>query len=64
MWGKGITRRCLKLPRKRWALTFEKIRMAEVSDTAFTQSSGSASASRLTFMAGNAVRTGGGTGAG
>lgn len=28
----------------------------EVSDTAFTQSSGSASASRLTFMAGNAVK--------
>ncbi len=32
-----------------------KIRM-ETSDTAFTQSSGSASASRLTFMAGNAVK--------
>ncbi|NJN97476.1 MAG: xanthine dehydrogenase family protein molybdopterin-binding subunit [Anaerolineales bacterium] len=32
-----------------------KIRM-EASDTAFTQSSGSASASRLTFMAGNAVK--------
>src|SRR5690606_14530425 len=28
----------------------------EVSDTAFTKSSGSASASRLTFMAGNAVK--------
>lgn len=28
----------------------------EVSDTAFTESSGSASASRLTFMAGNAVK--------
>ena len=34
---------------------FEKIRL-EVSDTAFTQNSGSASASRLTFMAGNAVK--------
>ena len=33
----------------------EKIRL-EVSDTAFTDSSGSASASRLTFMAGNAVK--------
>ncbi|RME78620.1 MAG: xanthine dehydrogenase family protein molybdopterin-binding subunit [Chloroflexi bacterium] len=33
----------------------DKIRL-EVSDTAFTESSGSASASRLTFMAGNAVR--------
>ncbi len=32
-----------------------KIRLA-VSDTAFTQDSGSASASRLTFMAGNAVK--------
>ena len=36
-------------------LAFEQVR-AEVSDTAFTQSSGSASASRLTFMAGNAVK--------
>jgi CO/xanthine dehydrogenase Mo-binding subunit len=36
-------------------LDFEKVRV-EVSDTAFTQSSGSASASRLTFMAGNAVK--------
>jgi CO/xanthine dehydrogenase Mo-binding subunit len=34
---------------------FEKITL-ETSDTAFTQSSGSASASRLTFMAGNAVK--------
>jgi len=33
----------------------EKITLA-VSDTAFTESSGSASASRLTFMAGNAVK--------
>ncbi|MBN1220653.1 MAG: molybdopterin-dependent oxidoreductase [Anaerolineae bacterium] len=33
----------------------EKIQL-EVSDTAFTDSSGSASASRLTFMAGNAVK--------
>jgi CO/xanthine dehydrogenase Mo-binding subunit len=33
----------------------EKITL-EVSDTAFTESSGSASASRLTFMAGNAVK--------
>ncbi len=36
-------------------LRLDQIKM-EVSDTAFTQSSGSASASRLTFMAGNAVR--------
>lgn len=36
-------------------MDIEKIKM-EVSDTAFTQSSGSASASRLTFMAGNAVK--------
>jgi CO/xanthine dehydrogenase Mo-binding subunit len=33
----------------------EKIKL-EVSDTAFTDNSGSASASRLTFMAGNAVK--------
>ncbi len=33
----------------------EKVRL-KVSDTAFTQNSGSASASRLTFMAGNAIR--------
>ena len=37
------------------AVPFEKIKL-EVSDTAFTQNSGSASASRLTFMAGNAVK--------
>lgn len=36
-------------------VSLEKIRL-EVSDTAFTESSGSASASRLTFMAGNAVK--------
>ncbi len=36
-------------------LDLEKIKL-EVSDTAFTESSGSASASRLTFMAGNAVK--------
>jgi CO/xanthine dehydrogenase Mo-binding subunit len=36
-------------------LDLEKIELA-VSDTAFTESSGSASASRLTFMAGNAVK--------
>jgi CO/xanthine dehydrogenase Mo-binding subunit len=34
---------------------FDKIKL-EVSDTAFTQSSGSASASRLTMLAGNAVK--------
>jgi CO/xanthine dehydrogenase Mo-binding subunit len=37
------------------AVPLEKIRL-EASDTAVTQSSGSASASRLTFMAGNAVK--------
>lgn len=36
-------------------VALDKIKL-EVSDTAFTQSSGSASASRLTFMAGNAVK--------
>ncbi len=36
-------------------LPIEKIRLV-VSDTAFTQTSGSASASRMTFMAGNAIR--------
>jgi CO/xanthine dehydrogenase Mo-binding subunit len=36
-------------------LDLEKIELA-VSDTTFTESSGSASASRLTFMAGNAVK--------
>jgi CO/xanthine dehydrogenase Mo-binding subunit len=36
-------------------LPMEKIKLV-VSDTAFTQTSGSASASRMTFMAGNAIR--------
>ncbi|MEW5959478.1 MAG: xanthine dehydrogenase family protein molybdopterin-binding subunit [Chloroflexota bacterium] len=36
-------------------LDLDKIKL-EVADTAFTDSSGSASASRLTFMAGNAVK--------
>jgi CO/xanthine dehydrogenase Mo-binding subunit len=36
-------------------IDLERVTM-ETSDTAFTQNSGSASASRLTFMAGNAVR--------
>ncbi len=36
-------------------ISLDKVTM-EVSDTAFTDSSGSASASRLTFMAGNAVK--------
>jgi CO/xanthine dehydrogenase Mo-binding subunit len=36
-------------------IELEKVKL-EVSDTAFTESSGSASASRLTFMAGNAVK--------
>jgi len=36
-------------------IDFEQV-SAEVSDTAFTQSSGSSSASRLTFMSGNAVK--------
>jgi CO/xanthine dehydrogenase Mo-binding subunit len=36
-------------------IDLDKIKL-EVSDTAFTESSGSASASRLTFMAGNAVK--------
>jgi len=36
-------------------IELDKVTLA-TSDTAFTQSSGSASASRLTFMAGNAVR--------
>jgi CO/xanthine dehydrogenase Mo-binding subunit len=36
-------------------IDLDKIKL-EVSDTAFTQNSGSASASRLTFMAGNAVK--------
>ncbi len=36
-------------------LNLDQIKL-EVSDTAFTDSSGSASASRLTFMAGNAVK--------
>lgn len=39
-------------------LTLEQIQL-EVSDTAFTDSSGSASASRLTFMAGNALKEAG-----
>jgi CO/xanthine dehydrogenase Mo-binding subunit len=36
-------------------IDFDRV-ILETSDTAFTKSSGSASASRLTFMAGNAVR--------
>ncbi len=36
-------------------ISLDKIRLV-VSDTAFTQTSGSASASRMTFMAGNAIK--------
>ena len=53
--GQGHHTAMLQIAAQTLGLDFEKVR-AEVSDTAFTQSSGSASASRLTFMAGNAVK--------
>jgi len=53
--GQGHHTVMLQIAAETLGLPFEKV-TAEVSDTAFTDSSGSASASRLTFMAGNAVK--------
>ncbi len=53
--GQGHHTAMLQIAADTIGIPFERVR-AEVSDTAFTQSSGSASASRLTFMAGNAVK--------
>lgn len=53
--GQGHHTAMLQIAAETLGLDFARVR-GEVSDTAFTQSSGSASASRLTFMAGNAVK--------
>lgn len=53
--GQGHHTAMLQIAAEVLHLPPERIRLV-VSDTAVTQSSGSASASRLTFMAGNAVR--------
>ncbi|MCB0155815.1 MAG: xanthine dehydrogenase family protein molybdopterin-binding subunit, partial [Anaerolineae bacterium] len=53
--GQGHHTVMAQLAAEALSLPFEKIKL-EVSDTAFTQSSGSASASRLSFMAGNALK--------
>jgi CO/xanthine dehydrogenase Mo-binding subunit len=53
--GQGYHTAICQIAAEALQIDFEKVR-AEVSDTAFTASSGSSSASRLTFMSGNAVR--------
>jgi CO/xanthine dehydrogenase Mo-binding subunit len=53
--GQGHHTVMLQIAAEALQLDFDKVK-AEVSDTSFTQSSGSASASRLTFMAGNAIK--------
>ena len=53
--GQGHHTAMLQIASETLKLPPERIQLV-VSDTALTQSSGSASASRLTFMAGNAVR--------
>lgn len=52
--GQGHHTAMAQIAAEALGIELEKVRL-ETSDTAFTQSSGSASASRLTFMAGNAV---------
>ncbi len=53
--GQGHHTAMAQIAAETLGIPFEKVTLA-TSDTAFTQSSGSASASRLTFMAGNAVK--------
>ncbi|MDX1993508.1 MAG: xanthine dehydrogenase family protein molybdopterin-binding subunit [bacterium] len=53
--GQGAHTAFMQMAADAVGVPFECIRL-EASDTAFTESSGSASASRLTFMAGNAIR--------
>jgi CO/xanthine dehydrogenase Mo-binding subunit len=53
--GQGHHTAMAQIAAETLGIDFEQVTLA-VSDTAFTDSSGSASASRLTFMAGNAVR--------
>lgn len=53
--GQGAHTVFLQMAAEALSLPPEKISLV-VSDTAFTQTSGSASASRMTFMAGNAIR--------
>lgn len=54
--GQGHHTAMAQIAAETLGLALEQVTL-EVSDTAFTHSSGSASASRLTFMAGNAVKT-------
>ncbi|GAP06369.1 xanthine dehydrogenase, molybdenum binding subunit apoprotein [Anaerolinea thermolimosa] len=53
--GQGAHTVFLQMAAEALDLPIDKISLV-VSDTAFTQTSGSASASRMTFMAGNAIR--------
>lgn len=53
--GQGAHTVFLQVAADALGLPIEKIELV-VSDTAFTQTSGSASASRMTFMAGNAIK--------
>ncbi|MBV7338095.1 xanthine dehydrogenase family protein molybdopterin-binding subunit [Chloroflexi bacterium TSY] len=53
--GQGHHTAMMQIAAESLGVSFERIK-AEVSDTAFTQSSGSASASRLTMLGGNAVK--------
>lgn len=53
--GQGAHTAMAQMAAEALGLPLEKIKMV-VSDTAVTESSGSASASRLTFMSGNAIR--------
>jgi CO/xanthine dehydrogenase Mo-binding subunit len=53
--GQGAHTAFMQMAADAVGVPFECVKLA-ASDTAFTESSGSASASRLTFMAGNAIR--------
>ena len=54
-WDRGRIPSSRKLRQKRFNLPIDKVELV-VSDTALTGNSGSASASRMTFMAGNSIR--------
>ncbi|OGO12571.1 MAG: aldehyde oxidase [Chloroflexi bacterium RBG_16_47_49] len=53
--GQGAHTMMIQMAAETLSVPIEKIRLI-VSDTAFTQDSGSASASRMTFMAGNSIK--------
>ena len=53
--GQGAHTAFMQMTAEAVGVPFEKVKLV-ASDTAYHQSSGSASASRLTFMAGNAIR--------